>query len=329
MTGPLSPAPDLAWVAKVVLRAVDVEGLVRPLLEALQELTGLSSARLTVVHAESRVQEVRYARGTAPGGLVEGVDVPWDDTLCKRALDAEQPVSADVRALWPDAAASSSTTTHVCVPVRLVDGRLWGTLCATDPARREAAQSSLPVASLFASLISAAVERAAAVARERTGDSRVGYETDTDELTGCRTRRTIEPWLTAALAARVDDEVVVLAVVDVDRFSGVNDRFGAGTGDVVLASLGGRLLGSARNGDLVARVAGDQFVVGARLPRGVVASLEDRVRVAGRFVVATTAGAVQVLCSTGLASSDDAPDAAALLSRSGAAMVREKATAPA
>lgn len=137
----------------------------RPLLEALQDLTGLSSTRLTGVHAQSRVQEVRYARGTAPGGLVEGVDVPWDDTLCKRALDAEQPVTGDVRALWPAAGASSSTATHLCVPVRLVDGRLWGTLCATDPGRRDAARSALPVAGLFATLISAAVERAAAVAR--------------------------------------------------------------------------------------------------------------------------------------------------------------------
>jgi diguanylate cyclase len=329
VTRPSTPAPDLAAVAGVVLRAADVEGLVRPLLAALQQITGLATARLTVVHGASRAQEVRYLSGAVVGGLVEGIDVPWDDALCKRALDAEQPFSADVRAAWPDAGASSTTATHLCVPVRLVDGRLWGTLCASDPVRQDDAVAHLPVASLFATLISAAVERAAAVARERTGDSRVGYETDTDELTGCRTRRTIEPWLASALAARVDDEVVVVAVVDVDRFSGVNERLGTATGDVVLASLGGRLLGSARGGDLVARVAGDQFVLGARLPRGVVASLEARVRLAGRFVVATSGGAVAVHCSTGFASSDDAPDVAALLSRSRGAMVREKAIAPA
>jgi diguanylate cyclase (GGDEF)-like protein len=48
---------------------------------------------------------------------------------------------------------------------------------------------------------------------------------------------------------------------DVDRFKEVNDRFGHDAGDKVLIELAQRLESQLREGDLVARWSGDEFVI--------------------------------------------------------------------
>jgi len=104
MDAPPEPQPEstgLAAVAAAVEGAHDVERLSRPLLEALGNLTGLASAYLTVVHKDDGVQEVRYARNARDDfELPEGLLVPWEDTLCKRALEEDRPCTTDVPTVW-------------------------------------------------------------------------------------------------------------------------------------------------------------------------------------------------------------------------------------
>ena len=332
---PVHPAPvlpprtpaDLGAVAEVVTRAEDLESLTRPLLDALHELSGIASTYLTLVRADEQVQEVRYALNTKPGfAIPEGIEVPWADTLCKRSLDEGRMCTTDVPVTWPDSetAAALGIVTYVSVPVRLADGRLWGTLCAADNVAQSGAQAQLPTLTLFARLIAGEVERSAAMARERAQASHAQLQADTDELTGCSSKRTVLPWLTRQLDALQTGEVVAVAFVDIDRFKAVNDRLGHGTGDELLATLGLRLLGAARAGDLVARIGGDEFVLAARLPRQAVSRFLSRVRGAGRFELETAQGPLAVCCSTGLATSADVPDPSGLLSLADAEMYRDK-----
>jgi diguanylate cyclase (GGDEF)-like protein/PAS domain S-box-containing protein len=84
----------------------------------------------------------------------------------------------------------------------------------------------------------------------------------TDELTQLPNRRKLAEQLELALAqARRAGSAVALLCLDLDRFKDVNDMLGHGYGDQMLVEVAGRLRAAARDGDVVARVGGDEFVV--------------------------------------------------------------------
>jgi diguanylate cyclase (GGDEF)-like protein/PAS domain S-box-containing protein len=57
---------------------------------------------------------------------------------------------------------------------------------------------------------------------------------------------------------------ILFAMVDIDHFKEVNDRFGHLAGDLVLQQMGEVLRGAARTSDMVARVGGEEFLIVAR-----------------------------------------------------------------
>jgi diguanylate cyclase (GGDEF)-like protein/putative nucleotidyltransferase with HDIG domain len=166
---------------------------------------------------------------------------------------------------------------RVCVPF-FVEGRLWGGLClgAERPGGLdEKAQAQLMD---FAELLSVAI----ANAEDR---DRLIYEAGRDILTGVGNHRSFAARLKSEVArARRHGHEVSLAVIDIDRFTGLNERMGHETADRVLAELA-RLLGEAtRVEDTVARVHGDQFAVimpGVDRRGAVVVTERLRQRVAG------------------------------------------------
>jgi diguanylate cyclase (GGDEF)-like protein/PAS domain S-box-containing protein len=83
-----------------------------------------------------------------------------------------------------------------------------------------------------------------------------------DSLTGLPNRALLLDRLTAALA-RAEEDGGELAVLfcDLDGFKRVNDTAGHAAGDAVLVETANRLRGAIRDGDTVARVGGDEFVL--------------------------------------------------------------------
>lgn len=83
-----------------------------------------------------------------------------------------------------------------------------------------------------------------------------------DSLTGLANRAYFEEALALALgrAAR-HHRALALLFLDLDRFKNINDSLGHAMGDVVLKEFACRLRDCVRTVDMVARLAGDEFVV--------------------------------------------------------------------
>ena len=82
-----------------------------------------------------------------------------------------------------------------------------------------------------------------------------------DALTGLPNRRASAEALSAASAlAREAGRPLAVAIVDVDHFKSVNDRYGHAAGDQVLCAIAGRLSDHVRTMDLVGRWGGEEFI---------------------------------------------------------------------
>ena len=83
---------------------------------------------------------------------------------------------------------------------------------------------------------------------------------DTDPLTGLVNRRAFDQRL-RAMANDAGGTGFTLALLDLDDFKPINDRFGHMIGDLVLCEVARRLRGAYGSDDVVARLGGDEFAV--------------------------------------------------------------------
>lgn len=92
--------------------------------------------------------------------------------------------------------------------------------------------------------------------------SRLEHDALHDSLTGLPNRALLMDRLNVALArSRGERREVAVLFCDLDSFKRVNDTAGHADGDVVLQETARRLQGVLRDGDTVARVGGDEFVI--------------------------------------------------------------------
>jgi diguanylate cyclase (GGDEF)-like protein len=111
-------------------------------------------------------------------------------------------------------------------------------------------------------VVSAAVLLVAMLAAFRQLKSAAEYNAAFDSLTGLANRRTAHAGLGAAVArARRAGTPLTVIALDLDHFKTVNDRHGHPAGDAVLAAVGAALIAGVRDGDVPARVGGEEFIV--------------------------------------------------------------------
>jgi diguanylate cyclase (GGDEF)-like protein/PAS domain S-box-containing protein len=149
-----------------------------------------------------------------------------------------------------------------------------------------------------------------------------------DVLTHLPNRTLFKDRLTQALAqAHRKGRMVAVLFLDLDQFKVVNDTVGHAEGDRLLQRVAKRLAGLVREGDTVARVGGDEFVL--LLAEAV--EVEDAVEVAERILESfkgpwTLQGQeFRVTTSIGIATyPSDGEDAESLLRNADTAMYRAK-----
>ena len=84
----------------------------------------------------------------------------------------------------------------------------------------------------------------------------------TDPLTGLGNRRFLQTQLDAMLAETVSrGHPTCCAIIDLDHFKDINDRYGHDIGDEVLAGFATRIRRTVRPTDVVTRIGGEEFAV--------------------------------------------------------------------
>jgi diguanylate cyclase (GGDEF)-like protein len=169
---------------------------------------------------------------------------------------AAEPICAHVAP-----AHGASHRPYLCVPLIVQSdliGLLWlsfspGTALSGERAAEEHGNRQLAVA--------LSEQIALAVSNIRLREN-LRQQTIRDPLTGLYNRRFLEESLNREIArSKRSGARFALLVIDVDHFKRFNDTYGHDAGDSVLHSVGRALQDTRRQGDIVCRYGGEEFVI--------------------------------------------------------------------
>ncbi|ACB53998.1 hypothetical protein cce_4650 [Crocosphaera subtropica ATCC 51142] len=100
------------------------------------------------------------------------------------------------------------------------------------------------------------------VTQRREAEEILKYKAFHDELTGLPNRAFLHEHLSLALGnAQRNKSLMAILLLDVDGFKNINDTLGHSIGDLILKCFAKRLQSQVRQGDLVCRWGGDEFII--------------------------------------------------------------------
>ncbi|HLJ05845.1 MAG TPA: EAL domain-containing protein, partial [Acetobacteraceae bacterium] len=167
------------------------------------------------------------------------------------------------------------------------------------------------------------------IRERRAAEQRIWYLAQHDLLTGLPNRAHFNDVMTRQLALSKRDGIpLAVFCIDLDRFKHVNDTLGHAAGDLLLKQVADRITAIIREGDTLARIGGDEFVLlqtGAAQPEGS-AQLAQRVidRLTEPFDLNGSSATVGASIGVALAP-QDADKADELVSYADIALYRAKA----
>ena len=295
-----------------------------------QTLEGIARAGVELVEQlAQRGAAVVVATGDAPRVLV--VSSAADRRLTGLALSPEAPVVRAITTGVPIATRGAEDVFGPGVPERrrseragtaypLVDGPLVvGALVLLGPPFDPVA----PLVDELGPLIAELGPRLAAARAVHDAERRAVV----DPLTGLRNRRELERALAAYGAGGSSRPPATLLYLDLDHFKRLNDTLGHPAGDAALKHVARLLEAAVRDGDLVARIGGEEFAVWLpRTPLGEGLEVAERIRRSVASTAWTWSGSSYPLTtSCGLASyPDPIGDLANLAAAADAALYRAK-----
>ncbi len=149
-----------------------------------------------------------------------------------------------------------------CVAPLVARDVVRGMLYADDPPGEEITENQLRVMLDFASQAAIAVENARLYEETRRLLEETQRLAHTDSLTGIPNRRALNDMLDRELhTSERYDTPFAFIILDLDDLKNINDSGGHSLGDLALKRFAQVLKKSARKGDIIARYAGDEFVL--------------------------------------------------------------------
>ncbi|UYN99862.1 MAG: diguanylate cyclase [Devosia sp.] len=116
---------------------------------------------------------------------------------------------------------------------------------------------------------------------------------------------------------------VSVLMVDIDHFKAINDTYGHATGDEALVTAANALRGNLREGDVVARIGGEEFAIilpGVNLIGALATAERLRIAVQTRSINSPGNPPLRMTVSIGVAESNEASSLEALMSEADAAL---------
>lgn len=260
------------------LETIEFDKFAKPLLQLLKELTGLETTFLTLVDERLQQQWVITTQSSAALPVPVGLQVAWQDSMCKLLFSHQLSQSMDIPGHFSQSSgARTGMQSFMVLPVSFED-TLIGTLCGADRGRIQLTESQLGHARLIAEALSSQLKllsdnqlfrqqlqqhiQQADSLRQQVDD--LEELASTDPLTGLPNRRAFDERFSQLVdIAQRSKEEVGLMLIDIDHFKQVNDQYGHEVGDRVIQQVGRGLLQLARAADIPCRIGGDEFLLAA------------------------------------------------------------------
>ena len=144
------------------------------------------------------------------------------------------------------------------------------------------------------------------VSRRKAKEVAILSKAQTDDLTGLVNRSGFRKHQRAFLADR--SRPTTLALVDVDNFKSINDRYGHAIGDAVLSEIAKRLKIATRAEDVVCRLGGDEFALLLRCDVDTAQKICERMVASIRETPVFNDGNLSILSSVSCGIAEYGPD---------------------
>jgi diguanylate cyclase len=241
----------------------DFERAGHAVLEFLHRRFGFSLWMVTRVQGDDWIVLQSEGRGY---DVHQGKVFRWADSFCSEMVKGNGPrIAPDSEAVPAYAAAPIGRQVpikaYIGVPLTHADGRLFGTLCAIDPARQpHAIVEEQALIELLASMLSAILDAELKLSEEVRRSEHLELESLVDPLTSLLNRRAWDRLLAQEEErCRRYGHTATVFVIDLDQLKEINDTAGHAAGDALLVRAASALHEVVRDIDIVARLGGDEF----------------------------------------------------------------------
>ncbi|HEV8468588.1 MAG TPA: GAF domain-containing protein [Candidatus Limnocylindria bacterium] len=240
----------LQRLASEISAVLDIDELAGRLLRIVCDAMGYENGFLLTLDSSADHLVIRAAVG--PSGSYVGQRLPRGQGISWWVVEHGELQNVPDGEIDPRFYGPAEIRSVLCVPLQLGDERI-GVLGVESPRVAAFGREDEDLLAAVSHQVAAAVRVAKLHQAAKTAAA-------TDPLTGLPNRRSFFERLAAELV-RQDGQPLAVAILDANGLKALNDELGHAAGDEALVKVGEVLQAGVRDGDLVARIGGDEFAV--------------------------------------------------------------------